>query len=478
MSHLAAWTPWMVQFMNETLLAGGDGVERGRASCSLAERELGEALSSAWAEWGFETRREAFSCAPLAFLGVIPVSILLWFRALRKYHSSPLAAAAAVGLGFALFVLETVRYREVVDGLGFPFPQQIGARPVPLPAAAQALTPLSGINVVGTLHPADGRTATRRLIVSAHQDRHVPALRSRPSASLTPSRSAYEFNVFWWFGKAAPAVMAATIALQLLMLACALAGVCAAASPLAARLHASAFRPLAVASLLLLPSAVWHVGREVPGAGDNLSGVAVMHAFGAELAAAAAAARGGAEPGVYAYLQPQLQSTEVVLLATSAEEAGLRGAKRFVETNLASLRALPTAVVVLEDTHERAELGVVAHELYPGAVHDRALVRLALSAARRAGLSQVKRLVLPLGGTDATAFTRAGLAALVLTATNLRSLPPQYHTRLDVLESVERGALEDQLRLVLEIAAEVGRGGLERERAAGAAVAGGQDGEL
>ena len=68
-------------------------------------------------------------CAPHAFLGVIPVAVLCYFRALNHYWENPRAAALASGLGMSLFVAEVVRYHEVVDGLGFPFPINNGAPP-------------------------------------------------------------------------------------------------------------------------------------------------------------------------------------------------------------------------------------------------------------------------------------------------------------------------------------------------------------
>jgi len=466
MEDAAAWVPFMVSFMNETLHAGGGGVESGRASCSPAERALGLALLDAWSEWGYATRQEAFECAPLAFLGVIPISVLCWVRALRKYHAQPRAAFAAVAAGLALFFFETVRYRELLDFIGVPFPKQLGAssrapaRPPPSPARRRQ-------------HRGHPATCGRRGAHAAPHRLRAPgqarvALRRLRSPSHHSLSSAYEFNVFWWFGQYAPLVMVLTIAFQLAMLLCTAVGACLAPRfPAARRLHAAAFHPLALGSLLLLPSAAWHSGRVVPGAGDNLSGVAVLHAFAGQLAAATAAP----DAPRYARLRPLLASTELVLLATSAEEAGLRGAKRYVAMHSAAHAALPTAVLVLEDTHDAAHVSVIAHEPSPGARHDPGLVRLALAAAARTGLAGVRAVSLPIGGTDAAAFSRAGVAAVALTAVDLSRLPPQYHTRLDQLRTVQPEALSKQLRLVLSMAEAVGRGEWEAAQAEAAAGA-------
>jgi hypothetical protein len=123
------WTGWMVSFMSDTLGAGADAggaPQLGRAPCSAAERALGEALAATWARWGFDVRREAFACAPHAFLGVIPLTVLAYVRALRLYERRPAAAFASAAAGVALFVAEVVTYHEAVDWTGV-FPQQTGA---------------------------------------------------------------------------------------------------------------------------------------------------------------------------------------------------------------------------------------------------------------------------------------------------------------------------------------------------------------
>lgn len=304
-----------------------------------------------------------------------------------------------------------------------------------------------------------------------------------------------EFNVFYLFGTAAPLVLAAAIGTGLLML---LSTVLALLPFAPATAMAAALRPvLKLGTLAMLPCAFWHFGRPVPGAGDNLSGVAILGAFGGLVGEARAPASGAgrsgraglAEGGWAAALGPLADSTELLLLATSSEEAGLRGAKRFVARHAADLAALPTAVLVLEYTAHPQHLSVIAAETFPGAVHDASLVRLAQRAAATALNISLPTLRLPLGATDAAAFTAAGVAAVTLQGVDVGRLPREYHTRYDVLASVEPEALERQLALLLHCAAGIGRGdwagapavlrarhGLPPHAAAGAAREG--DGEL
>ena len=68
--------------------------------------------------------QETFVCAPHAFLGAIPVAVVLWLRALRFYDAKPLSALAACALGVAVFVAEVVMYREALEMLRiFPVAQ-------------------------------------------------------------------------------------------------------------------------------------------------------------------------------------------------------------------------------------------------------------------------------------------------------------------------------------------------------------------
>ena len=244
------------------------------------------------------------------------------------------------------------------------------------------------------------------------------------------------------------------VVLSTLMLAATASAFLPGAAP--AALRRVAYRPLALGAFIMAPCAFWHFGSPVPGAGDDLSGVAVMSAFGGQVAAARAADAGDAR---YAALAPLLARTEVVLLATSSEEAGLRGAKRFVAAHAAELAALPTAALFLESTHDAAWLSAISDEIFTRAHHNPSLLQLAAEAAAAAGAPRPLHLVkLPFGATDGSAFTTAGVASAVLQAVDVRTIPPQYHTRLDVLATVAPSALEVQLGTVINLAAAVGRG--------------------
>ena len=170
-STAAGWSDWMVSFMGDAL----GSPQRGRAPCSAEERALGQArpsrrvsapprvsraravassprwrcvaascwlsrprvtlptrcaqaLGTAWASWGYDVAHEPFLCAPHAFLGAIPLAVLLWVRALRVYDARPFTSLASCALGVAIFVAEVVLYREALEVLRI-FPVAQGATP-------------------------------------------------------------------------------------------------------------------------------------------------------------------------------------------------------------------------------------------------------------------------------------------------------------------------------------------------------------
>jgi hypothetical protein len=183
-------------------------------------------------------------------------------------------------------------------------------------------------------------------------------------------------------------------------------------------------------------------GGTVPGAADNLSACAVALGVGRVLAR-----------------HPELipPGTEVRMITFGAEEAGMRGALRYVEQHREELERLDARVCNL-DTIIRPK--IVIHttdgnsfvknspEVYNGLVH----------AARAAGVPHAK-MPFPTfgGGTDALPFSRYGIKAASLVA---MAVPAQmirwYHTPRDqytLYEDEKEGGtrgLSNALKLCVE----------------------------
>lgn len=179
-------------------------------------------------------------------------------------------------------------------------------------------------------------------------------------------------------------------------------------------------------------------GRDVPGANDNASGVAVATAIARELAA-----------------RP-LESTRVVFLATGCEESGTAGMRAFLEAHRGEWE--DWLFVNLDGVAAPATLRFLPRE---GISHvykaDPGLVGICQAIARdqpAVGLQAATRLV---GLTyDATPVMARKGRAITLSAQD--KTIPNYHTANDVPKALDFGVLARALEATRLIAAAVDRG--------------------
>jgi hypothetical protein len=369
-----------------------------RPACSESERKLGRLLAEEWNPICDKVETEPFVCRPGAFLGAIRLSVVLWLASTVLYWFYPFAALVMAALSISTLALELGQYREFVDFL---------------------FLPEQGENIVGTISPRG--EAKRRVIVSAHLD------------------SAYEFRLWRLFGTAALPLMGFAVLGVLVALGGSLAKTIAYLGD-SESAHAytivgiviAAFSPLAVLFLF------FQSDKAVPGAMDDLAGIAVLAATGRCLHESRVS--GGFYP----------ENTEVVLLATSSEEAGLRGAKRYAKKHLAELKETPTHAICLESTADERHLTAVTGELFTGAKHDPGLVEMAQKVAASHHWP-IKSKSIPLGATDASAFSKKGIRATCLLSQDTTRLVPNYHTREDTPEHLRPEALSVSLQIVIEM---------------------------
>lgn len=366
-----------------------------RESCSENEKRLGRLLSDRWSRLGLEVRHEAFRCHPKAFLGFIPLATLLYLLATIAYWLYPFLCFLLAAASFAMTWFELLRYRELLDPL---FPEA------------------EGENVVAVLPPSG--PVRRRVVVSAHQD------------------SAYEFNLWYFLKNAAIPVMVVGFTAALVPMLGGLFKSLAGAGNDSPTFNAVGFICLALYPIVGL-NFFFHTYSVVPGAMDDLAGISVLD--GAAHALADARRTG-----------QTLQSTEVVLLAASSEEAGLRGAKRYAEAHLAEMRATPTFGIFVDGVYDERHLTVVYRELFTGARHDARLVQLAKEIAEQRGWPMRQHMI-PIGASDASAFATVGVPSVALLCQDATRLVPNYHTRLDTIEHVRPQSLEVMLQLVLDM---------------------------
>jgi hypothetical protein len=185
-------------------------------------------------------------------------------------------------------------------------------------------------------------------------------------------------------------------------------------------------------------------GVDVPGANDNASGAAVATQLALEVAA---------EP---------LASTRLVLLVCGAEEAGLLGARAFLEAHDTDewlffnfdgvgagvpLRLLPAEGLLRKWPADPALLAVAE--------------RL---AAERPELG-VTTARTPIGLTyDSTAVLAAGGRALTLVAADERGCIPHYHQESDVVANLDQGTLGRALEFGRALLGRLEAGAADRVR--------------
>jgi hypothetical protein len=369
-----------------------------RPSCSDEEKRLGRLLVEEWKPFCDRVDVETFTCSPTAFLGFIRVSVLLFFAAVILYWFYPLASFIIAAVSFSMVFFEFLRYREFID---FLFPRK------------------QGENIMGTIRPKG--EAARRVIVSAHMD------------------SAYEFNLIYYLRNFAIPIVAITIIGVVIAFCGSLAKTIAYFGGFA---DTTAFAALGYTMIAFTPIIglflFFHTYKPVPGAMDDMAGVAVVAGLGKYLDEAKR--KGDWFP----------ERTEVVMLATSSEEAGLRGAKRYASKHLQEMKTTPTYGLFLDGIYDEKYLTVTNRELCTGAKHDPELVKMAQDTAASHNWPIAVRMI-PIGGTDAAAFSVKGIPAVCLLCQDTSKAVPNYHTRDDTYEHIRPESLAVSLQLVIDM---------------------------
>ena len=167
--------------------------------------------------------------------------------------------------------------------------------------------------------------------------------------------------------------------------------------------------------------------RVVDGANDNLSGcymgIALLKALKDE--------------GI------ELENTEIGVVLTGSEEAGLRGAKAWCEAHKGEFDDVPTFIFSYDTIHDPKYLMVNYRDLNGTVKADADASDLFMEAADELGIPCKKGMVPPLGGaTDSAAFAQGGFRAAGITGLN-HKLESYYHTRRDSYDNMNLDGLSD-----------------------------------
>ncbi len=393
-----------------------------RMPCSSQEAQSAEIIKKELEKTCDDVALESFSCNPRAFLGYIKLDIILVLTSFLAFFLIPLNLINYWGylmtlisfslnlISFLILWNEFFNYREFIDPL---------------------FKSKNSQNVVGRIHPKD--EVKRILIFSGHHD------------------SALEFNLLTRLKIGYPVLILLGISIMIIWLVTSLIIV------LLILVNLFYYELFIVFILTLfiigIPAFIGlfffvsfgDKANTVPGAVDNLSAVAIVLAVGKIL-------KKNKE------IVPK--NTEIRLISFGCEEAGLRGAFRYVSAHFNELKKYEAECVNMDAIQSKDYISIIDFEPSTRTKHSDVMVRKLKEAAKSAnikvnesalgGSGKTEKIIGQItGGTDATAFSKAGVKAANISAMDLKKMLQFYHQPTDTLDKIEKEALERVLKICI-----------------------------
>jgi len=393
-----------------------------RMPCSSQEAQGAEIIKNELELVCDDIDLEPFSCNPNAFLGFIKVDIVLVLLSFISFFLIPLNlfnywgyVMSFLSFGFNLIAFlilwnEFFNYREFIDPL---------------------FKSRNSQNVIGKIYPKE--EVKKILIFSGHHD------------------SALQFNLLTYLKIGYPIVIFLGLGIMFLWL---LVSIIVILLILVNLFFYELFflfvlilfligTPAFIGLFLFVPFG--EKANKVPGAVDNLSAVAIVLALGKIL-------KKNKE------LVPN--NTEIRLISFGCEEAGLRGAFRYVEKHFDELKRFEAECVNMDAIHSKDNITIIDFEPSTRTKHSEIVVEKIVNAAKSSqikikasamgGSSTFEKIVGQItGGTDATAFSKAGIKAANISAMDLNKMLKFYHQPTDTLDNIEKESLERVLQICI-----------------------------
>jgi hypothetical protein len=370
----------MIAFISEIISRFG-----GRVAGSKQEKAAQEYTAGILEAYCDKVNLEAFQSHLTAHFESLKIfSVIYWLSLyiFSTHYSQSKAIAAALSIANGIFFLgHFVTYRHWLD---FLFPKQ------------------SSWNLEGVLEPKGKVKST--LIIAGHID------------------SVKEFQ--WWYH-----LKAAGLALNIIAgFGFVLQGVYFGAAWVASffgTVEGWALLPYYI-FILISPAALsmffMHGEDVVDGALDNLTGVALA----VEMAKV--------------FSVDRLENTRLRLVSFGAEEPALRGSFAYVRTHKERLKEEKAVLINLDTIKEKKNLTIVPGELNTLIWYPKDLVEKMEQSFLETGTGY-KKIALPVGATDGSAFAIEGLPAISIIGMDASKYDPCYHTRLDNLDHLEPAGL-------------------------------------
>lgn len=357
---------------------------------SAGEKQAADYMAKQLKEYGCDTvYTESFEEHPRAFFGWLFITITCILIAVVAYFFYPVISVVLIAFGFLCAFMELGVYKHFVD---FLFPKK------------------TGHNVVGLKKPKG--EVKRRIIFNGHTD------------------AVWEWPVNYRFGGVAfesHSVICVLGALYYIILSF----VYVVNKGFTFNEHwGSPYITAALCGLIFVPFLIGlyfmvNYRRIVDGANDNLSGCYIglsvmkfLHDEGIEL-----------------------ENTEVGVINTGSEEAGLRGSEAWAKKHRGEFDDVPTFIYSFDTIFDPKFLMVNYRDLNGLLKTDKDANDLFLESARELDLPCKKGWVPPFGGaTDTIGFRRGGFRAGGITGLD-HKLQNYYHTRRDTYDNMNKDGL-------------------------------------
>ena len=357
-----------------------------RGPGDLGEKQACEYCAEEMKKLGCDTVYvEGFKENPGSFYGWIYFTISCCFLAFASYFFMPALSIVFIAAGLLLCVLQFGLYKKAVDKF---FKEK------------------TGHNVAGFKKPTG--EVKRRIIFNGHPD----------AAWEWPFK--YKFTYLGFDIHMIVCFIGAFYTLGI------------AIANVAGAIPENLVKPLGLIALIFFPFwfglyFMWNRNKIVDGANDNLSGCYIGMAILKMLK----------DEGI------ELENTEIGVVLTGSEEAGLRGAKAWAGKHCKEFEDVPTFVYSYDTIAQNDQLMVNYRDLNATVKVDKDVSDLFMEACEELKIPVKKGFVPPLGGaTDSAAFAQAGMRATGVTALN-HALPDFYHTRLDTPDALNASCLAD-----------------------------------